>query len=68
MTTTESFDFVIGLLAQDTNRLERGLQFIQLVATGDNWAHEIIAGISTGQIESRAVPDLLGEFMTQQIS
>ena len=59
MTTRESFEFVLGLLAQDTDRLERGMQFIQLVANGDRQAHEIIAGISNGQINSEVASDVL---------
>jgi hypothetical protein len=68
MTTTESFDFVIGLLAQDTNKLERSMQFINLVANRDKRAQEIIAGISNGRIESLAAPKMLDEYLTQQIS
>jgi hypothetical protein len=68
MTTTESFDFVIGLLAQDTNKLERSMQFINLVANRDKRAQEIIAGISNGRIESLAAPNILDEYLTQQIS
>lgn len=66
MTTTESFDFVIGLFAQDTKRLERSMQFIQLVANRDKRAHEILAGISAGQIKPEAAPDLLEGYLTQQ--
>jgi len=63
MTTKESFEFVLGLLAQDTERLEREMQFIQLVANGDERAYEIIAGICDGQINREVAPDVLDEYL-----
>ena len=59
MTAKESFEFVLGLLAKDTERLEQETLFIQLVANGDEGAYEIIAGISNGQINPEAAPDVL---------
>jgi len=63
MTTKESFEFVLGLLAQDTERLEREMQFIQLVANGDELAYEIITGISDGQINPEAAPGVLDGYL-----
>ncbi len=68
MTTRDSFEFVLGLLAQDTKRLERVTSFIQLVATGDERAHEIIAGISNGQVNSETAPDVLDGYLVQILS
>jgi len=63
MNTKESFEFVIGLLAQDTERLERKMLFIQLAANGDERAYEIIDEISNGQINPEAAPDVLNEYL-----
>lgn len=65
MTTEESFEFALELLEQDTERLERVMQFIELVANGDGRAYEIIARISNGQIDSEAAPDVLNGYLAR---
>ena len=67
MTTNESFEFVLGLLTQDTKKLERVMHFIQLVINGDERAHEIIVGISNGQINSVTAPDMLDGYLVQTL-
>ena len=68
MTTRESFEFVLGLLAQDTKKLERVMPFIQLVAKGDDRACGIIARISNGQISPEAAPDMLDGYLVQTLN
>jgi hypothetical protein len=65
MDTKESFEFVLRLLAHDIERLERVMEFIQLVAGGDERAYEIIIGISDGEINLEAVHDVLDGYLDQ---
>ena len=66
MTAKESFEFVLGLLAKDTERLERKMVFLQLAANGDERAYEIIDGISNGQINPEVAPDVLDGYLVSR--
>ena len=66
MTVNESLDFALALLVKETQRLDQVMQFIQLVASGDARAHEILVGLGNGQIDSEDAPVVLGSCLDQR--